>query len=186
MDERGQVTPLLALVVVAIGGLIFGMARFGATTADAARAQSAADAAALAGAAEDQDAAEAMANANGADVVSYEVDGREVEVRARVGETWAVARARRTAGGGGVSGWVGVESAGGAASRLDPAIRRGLEVAAEALHQPVPILEATGRAVAVPRSFAARLVAISSRTGLCQRTPLTDPVRFVLCRPSPG
>jgi hypothetical protein len=162
------------------------MARFGATTAHASRSQSAADAAALAGAADGRDAGEAMANLNGADVVSYEVDGRDVEVRARVGETWAVARARRTGGGGGVTGWVGTASVGGTASALHPEVRRGLEVAAEALHQPVPIVEAAGRSVAVPRSFAARLDALSARTGLCQRPPLTDPVRFVLCRPSPG
>jgi hypothetical protein len=185
-DERGQVLPLLALVVVAIGGLVFGLARFGAVTTQSARAQAAADAAALAGAAESEAAAASVADANGAGIVTYEVDGREVEVRTLVGDTWAVARARRTGGGGGVAGWVGTESSGGAASRLTGELRRALEAAAEVLHQPVPIAEATGRAVAVPRSFAARLAAVTARTGLCQQSSRTDPVRFVLCRPSVG
>jgi hypothetical protein len=186
MDERGQVMPLLALVVVAIGGLIVGVARFGVTTTHAAQAQAAADAAALAGAAESREVAEAVANANGARVVTYEVMGREVEVRTRVGDAWAVARARRTGGGRGVTGWVGAESVGGAGARLHPEVRRALEVAADALHQPVPIVESSGRSVAVPRPFAARLDALSARTGLCQQPSRTDPVRFVLCRPSQG
>lgn len=182
MDERGQVTPLLAVLVVVIGGLIFGVARFGATTAHASRAQAAADAAALAGAAEDRGAAEAVARLNGAEVVSYDADGREVLVRTRVGEVWSVARARRVGGGRGVVGWVGQESSGGIASGLHPVVRRALEVAAEALHQPVPIAGGSGRAVDVPRSFAARLASVSPRTGLCQLTPQTDPVRFVPCQ----
>jgi hypothetical protein len=188
MDERGQVTPLLALLVLAIGGLVFGLARFGALTTHAARAQAAADAAALAGTAEGREAGEALAAANGASVASYEVleGGREVQVRVTVGRSWAVARARRTAGGAGITGWVGTATSGGTASRLAPALRDALSAAAALLHQPVPLVGGGGRAVDVPRSFAARVEAVAARVGLCRRAGHSDPVRFVSCPPTPG
>lgn len=190
MDERGQVTPLLGLVVVAIGGLLFGLARFGAVTTQSARAQAAADAAALAGAAEGDEAVASLAAANGGDVVTSEVlgdGGREVEVRVRVGDTWAVARARRVGGASrGVSGWVGQASSGGVGSRLAPALQEALEEAAALLHQPVPVVGGGGRAVDVPRSFAARLGSVASRVGLCRQSGSTDPVRFVSCPSSTG
>ena len=179
-DQRGQATPLLALVVVAIGGLTLGLARFGVTTTHAARSQAAADAAALAGAAEDRSAADVVAAANGAEVLSFEVDGRDVEVRARVGDTWAVARARRVAGGT-VGGWVGRSSIGGVAGRLGDELRSALADAARLLRQPVPITAAGGRWVDVPHSFAARLAEVGTDVGLCRRSTQTDPVRFDLC-----
>jgi hypothetical protein len=181
VNERGQATPLLALVVLALGGLIFGLARFGATASHAAQAQAAADAAALAGAAEGRDAATSLAAANGGEILAYDEAGREVEVRALVGDAWAVARARRTGGGGGVTGWVGSEGAGGAGDRLAPDLRRALEAAAELLHQPVPIVRAQGREVAVPGTFAPRLAAVAERVGLCRLPSQPDPVRFAAC-----
>ena len=186
MDQRGQIVPLLALVVVAIGGLVFGLARFGAVTAQSARAQAAADAAALAGAAESREMAEAVANDNGAGVVTYDVQGSEVEVRTRVGDVWAVARARRTGGGRGVTGWVGSSTAAGDASRLHRDVRSALEAAARLLRQPVPIAGGAGRAVDVPRTFAARLATVAPRVGLCRLTHAADPVRFVPCQSSRG
>lgn len=186
MDERAQATPLLALVVLAIGGLTLGLARFGATATHAAQSQAAADAAALAGAAEDRSAAEALAAANGGTLATYGQDGNEVEVRVRVGDTWAVARARRTGGGGGFAGWVSARSSGGAAAGLNPELRDALEEAAQLLHQPVPIAGASGRTVEVPRAFAGRLAAVASQVGLCRLPGQTDPVRFVSCAVSSG
>lgn len=187
MDQRGQVVPLLAIVVVAVGGLVLGLARFGAATAQSARAQAAADAAALAGAAESEDVAVAVAAANGAEVMTYDPrSGGEVEVRTRVGEVWAVARARRTGGGGEVAGWVGSSTSAGEGARLHPAVRSALESAAALLRQPVPIVAGSGRAVDVPRTFAARLATVASRVGLCRLTPSSDPVRFVACPSSRG
>jgi hypothetical protein len=181
MDQRGQTTPLLALVVLVAGGIIFGLARFGAVTVHLARAQSAADAAALAGAAEDRRAADDLARANGGEVSTYEQDGRDVEVRVRVGDGWAVARARRTGGGGGVAGWVGSQGDGGAARALGSQLRDALAAAAELLHQPVPIVRAEGRHVTVPGTFAARLASVASSVGLCRLPSQPDPVRFALC-----
>ena len=184
-DERGQAVPLLALLVVAIGGLTLGLARFGVAATHAARAQAAADAAALAGAAEDRAAAEALARANGAEVATSAAAGGEVEVRVVAGRAWAVARARAT-GGSAVGGWVGRSASAGAATRLTPELRTALAAAADLLRQPVPIAAGSGRWVAVPRSFEARLAAVASSVGLCQQTAQTDPVRFQLCQDGPA
>lgn len=185
MDQRGQATPLVALLVLAVGGLVFGVARFGATTTSAAQAQAAADAAALGGAAGGRDEAEDLATTNGGELATYEALGAEVQVRVRVGDTWAVARARRVGGFGRLAGWVGRSSAGGVADRLAPELRVALEAAAALLHQPVPIVGGGGRAVDVPRSFAARLASVAPRVGLCRLRSQTDPVRFASCPGSP-
>lgn len=185
-NQRGQATPLLAVLVLAVGGLTLALARFGADASHSSQAQSAADAAALAAAADGRGAADALAAANGASLTSYDASGREVEVRARVGDAWAVARARRTGGGGGITGWVGTDGSGGAADALAPGLRAALDEAATLLHQPVPITLASGRAVVVPRPFVGRLAAVADRVGLCQPSPQIDPVRFVLCRDSSG
>ena len=95
--ERGSTTPLLAIVVVAVGGLCVGLGRLGADADAAARAQTAADAAALAGAAEGLGAARRLAAANGAEVVELtaSVDGDEVQIVVRVRGVEAQARAVR-------------------------------------------------------------------------------------------
>jgi hypothetical protein len=185
-DQRGQATPLLALLVLAVGGFIFGLARFGATATHIAQSQAAADAAALAAAADGgRDAAATYAEANGGEVVTYDEDGADVLVRVQVGNGWAVARARRTGGGAGLTGWVGASSSGGMGRSLPAEVRDALRAAAELLHQPVPIVGSSGTAVAVPGHFAARLDAISGRVGLCRLPSSTDPVRFAPCRVRP-
>jgi hypothetical protein len=91
-DERGQVVPLVAVVVVLVGVLCLALGRLGGSAATVTRAHTAADAAALAGAAGGEGAARSLAVANGGRVVTYrEVDG-EVEV------VVAVADARRDGG----------------------------------------------------------------------------------------
>lgn len=98
-SERGSVLPLLALLVVAVGGLCLGLGRLGGDAVEAAQARTAADAAALAGAAEGESAAREVAIANGGEVVGFAQEGPEVQVRARVGDAEAVARATRTSPG---------------------------------------------------------------------------------------
>ena len=184
MNERGQTTPLLALLVLLAGGVAVGLIHFGAVAAHLAGAQTAADASALAGAAEGEDAAAAMAVANGARIDRYEADGTDVDVRVRVADGWARARARR-AGGGGVTGWVGTQTSGGIGAALPAALRARLADAAELLHQPVPVVDGSGRWVAVPGTFAPRLAGVAARVGLCQQPSQPDPVRFALCPASP-
>lgn len=204
--ERGSVTPLVAVVVLAVGGLVVGLGRLGGLTAEAARARSAADAAALAGAAEGEAAARQLAADNGATLESFTVDGAEVQVSVRLGR--ATARARAVAEGLGSGG----EGA-GAVAGMTPELRAALAEAARILgvervpvtsgwrstarqaalyanraQNPYPVARPgtsaheRGTAVDVPRAFAARLAAVSARTGLCRPWPETDPVHFELCR----
>ena len=99
MPQRGSVLPLVALLVVAAGGLCVGLGRLGSDAVEAAQARTAADAAALAGAAEGEGLARDVAEDNGAVLVSFVREGLDVEVRARVGDAVADARATRTGGG---------------------------------------------------------------------------------------
>ena len=93
MSERGSFLPLVALglaLLVVAGLLLTGFAR---ATAERARAQTAADAAALAGVVEGQEAAAELAKTNGGELVEFRRDGSEVVVRVRVGGSAASARA---------------------------------------------------------------------------------------------
>jgi hypothetical protein len=203
-SERGSVTPLVAVVMVLVGVLCLGLGRLGGDANARARAQTAADAAALAGAADGEDEARALARANGAEVLVVDTDGPEVQVKVRVGdvEAWARATGRAFGGRRGPPGVAG----------LVPELRAALEQAEALLHAEVPITSGwrsfgdqerlwrrrganpypvappgtssheRGRAVDVPRSFVARLRAVAGRVGLCQPFPATDPVHFELCR----
>jgi hypothetical protein len=93
VDERGQATPLLAIVVVLVGLMAMALGRLGHSATDAARARTAADAAALAGAADGERAARDLAEANGARMVRFVKAGDEVEVTVRYDDAEAVARA---------------------------------------------------------------------------------------------
>lgn len=193
------------MVVLAVGGLVLGLGRLGGLTAEAARARSAADAAALAGAAEGEDAARRLASDNGASLESYSVEGAEVQVEVRLGRARARARAVAEGSGGGA----GVGTLAGMSPELQAALAEAARIlgvervpitsgwrstAAQAAlyanraRNPYPVARPgtsaheRGTAVDVPRAFAARLAAVSSRTGLCQPWPETDPVHFELCR----
>jgi hypothetical protein len=93
--DGGQVTPVLALVVlVVVVGLVL-LGRTAAVAHDRARARSAADAGALAGAAEGRHAAAATVAVNGGRLERFDERGTTVEVTVRVGEAEASARAER-------------------------------------------------------------------------------------------
>jgi len=89
--------PLLAVALVVAGVLAVGITRTAAVAADRAHAQTAADAAALAGAAEGRAAARDLAERNGARLVTYRQNGSEVEVVVQLGVATARARAARIA-----------------------------------------------------------------------------------------
>src|SRR5438552_16474787 len=95
MDERGQVTPLVALAVLAAAGACIGLGRLGGAAVAQARAETAADAAALAGAAGGRDPADWAARVNGGHLVGFEQAGRDTRVKVAVGPASATARARR-------------------------------------------------------------------------------------------
>ncbi len=91
--DRGQATPLLAMVVLVAAILALGVARMGARLVDRAAARTAADATALAGAADDRAAAEDLARANGAELVAFTRLGDDVLVTVRRSGETAQARA---------------------------------------------------------------------------------------------
>lgn len=95
--DAGQALPLLAGALALVVVLLLGLVALGNLADDRARAQTAADAAALAGAAEGRAAAAEVAGANDGRLESYATSGAEVEVVVRVGDATATARAR--------SGW---------------------------------------------------------------------------------
>ena len=206
--ERGSAVPLIALVVVLVGGVVMGLGRIGVAGAARAAARTAADAAALAGAADGRAAAEALAQANGAELVSFEGIGLDTRVTVRLGPAEAVGRARRV--GGGATG--GAATGGGAgAGGLAPAMLAALDRAGQLLGQKVPItsgyrspeaqaalyanrrsnpypvappgssMHERGLAVDVPLGFVPRLAGVAAQVGLC-RPHADDPVHFEVCR----
>lgn len=95
-SDRGQVTPLWAVVLVLAGLLLVPTGLLVRATVERAEARSAADAAALAGALEGEESARAIAADNGAELVEYDERGDLVEVTVVVGDRRATARAQRT------------------------------------------------------------------------------------------
>lgn len=202
----GSVLPLVALVLVVAAGLVVAVGRVGGDVVVAARARAAADAAALAGALEGEGAARRLAGANGGRLVSYEVEGSDVQVAVDVGGVAAQARARRT-------GALSAGDVGGASSAgLTEAMRAAIAAAEAALGRSLPITSGwrsstaqqalwdrrasnpfpvarpgssaheRGTAIDVPRSMVPALVAIRPSVGLCQPLPVSDPIHFELCR----
>ena len=206
MDERGSMAPLLAVLVVAVGGLCLGLGRLGADAVRSAQARTAADAAALAGAAEDETAARTLAMANGGRLGGIEVDGEATQVWVELAGHRAVARAVAVGRGAPATSTI---------RGLVPELRRALERAAELLGRPVPVtsgyrstaeqqrlwerrhtnpypvarpgssMHERGRAIDVPRSFAPVLADVAARVGLGRPWPSTDPVHFELCSRGP-
>lgn len=93
--DAGQVVPLMAGLLALAAVVLVGLVALGNVVAQRAHAQTAADAAALAGAADGRRAAITTAAANDGDLESFVVKGAEVEVRVRVGDVRATSRARR-------------------------------------------------------------------------------------------
>lgn len=138
--EGGQVLPLVVLIVVCAGLGIAYLGRVGAVAAERARARTAADASALAGAAEGERAARDVAARNGALVIRYRIEGRDVALRVAVGRAEASARARREPDGigasvDGVHGRARARVSAGMAPAMDAALAR----AAQLLGRAVPI-----------------------------------------------
>jgi hypothetical protein len=172
--ESGQVLPLVALLVVALGGAAVFTVRLGSLAAERARASAAADAAALAGAVEGHEAAERLARANGGRLVAYRETGGDTEVRVGVGRAAATARAT-----------------GGrqlAAGRGAPALDAVLARAAQLLGRQVPVARVLddGLTVDVASGASEAVQRIAAEAGLC-RPPDTPAGRFRVCGPhAPG
>lgn len=92
-DTGGQATPLVAVVLLFAGMVLVGLAHLGHLALDAARADTAADAAALAGVVHGPGAAARLARADGAVLVAFERLDDDVTVTVRVGSATSTARA---------------------------------------------------------------------------------------------
>ncbi len=92
-DSGQAAIVLLAVVAVLMVTMSIAVATMGRTTIDRTRAQTAADAAALAGLEGGASASSQLAALHGATVVSWTDVGDEVTVTVRVGDTTATARA---------------------------------------------------------------------------------------------
>lgn len=92
--QRGQVVPILAVVLVVAGLVAAGLVSLAAADARRARSQAAADAVALAGAADGRAAAEEVAAANRGRIVRYRVIDLDVVVTVERRGVTATARAR--------------------------------------------------------------------------------------------
>jgi len=206
-DERGSILPFVALAMVLAGVSIVLLARVGGAATARAGARNAADAAALAGAAEGRAAAVALAEANGAELLSYEDVGFDTLVRVRLGPAEATGRARRSGdrGGGGTGGT-------GSTKGLAPTMRAALARAEQLLGRPVPItsgfrsteeqaalyanraanpypvaapgssMHEKGLAIDVPADFVPTLLAVAAKAGLCHPYPVDDPIHFEVCQ----
>lgn len=93
--DGGQALPLLAGVLALVATVLIGLVALGSALGERARAQTAADAAALAGAARGRPAATAMAHENRGELESFTARDGQVEVTVRVGDARATARASR-------------------------------------------------------------------------------------------
>jgi len=172
LSQRGQVAPLIAVVLVAAGFLCVVVARFGVAAMARADARTAADGAALAGAADGRSAADRIAAADGGTIVKYDASGRDVELRVRVRDAAATARARREDG--------SAKPPGAA-----PALRAVLARVAQLLGSEVPVtaVRDRGLAVDVAREAVDRVRAVAGDAGLCQPWPSARPTYFEVCPP---
>ena len=171
-SERGQVAPLVAVMVVAAGFCCVVVVRFGLAATSRATARTSADAVALAGAADGEGSARAIAAANRSWISRYEASGRDVTVRVGFDDAAATAKARNE----------GIDGRG-----LSSAMRAALARAAQLLGQEVKVVgvHERGLAVDVDGGQAARLRPVAAQAGLCQ----PDSARFAyfeVCPPPPG
>ncbi len=94
-NERGAALPLVALALALMLSSVWIIAGVAERAVDRAQAQSAADAAALAGVADGEGAARRVAGSNDATLVSFAQEGNEVVVTVVHDGVRAIARAER-------------------------------------------------------------------------------------------
>lgn len=179
-DERGQILPLVAGLVVVCGIAAVGLGRLGERALDRARAQSAADASALAGAVGGEAEGRRAAEDNGATVVSYRNDGPMVGVEVALGTARARASARAVSGGGRGGG-----GGGGDPPAVAPGLGAVLARAADLLGRPVPVTRVLdqGLQVEVPPDAVPRLLTMTEEAGICRPDPSAAPALFGICPP---
>lgn len=94
-SERGQATPLIAIVLLVAALALVPVGLVAKATIERAEARTAADAAALAGALHGERSARELAEANGGRLTEFAEHGEEIEVTVELGGRRATARAVR-------------------------------------------------------------------------------------------
>jgi len=193
------------LVVVVVGALsalvVAGLSVVGNDALYATRAQTVADAGALAGSVGGRDAAELVVREGGGVVLSARSLAYDFDVVVRVGQATAGARARRE------PPTVGVGDRSGLAPAMLAALSRAEELGAGAIpivsgyrsrerqeslwamraNNPYPVARPgtsrheLGLAVDIPLSVVGALVRVAEQAGLCHPLPERDPVHFIVC-----
>ncbi len=95
-SEHGGVTVLLGATLLIVAYLVLQVTKLSVAAADRARAQTAADAAALSGVFDGEEAAADLARRNGATLISFTDEGQRVLVRVGFRDAVATARAERS------------------------------------------------------------------------------------------
>ena len=95
-NERGAVTVVVGAAIVIVAYLVLPETKLSVAAADRARAQTAADAAALGGVVDGEEAAADLALSNGATLLSFVDDGDQVQVQVGFHGAVATARAERS------------------------------------------------------------------------------------------
>jgi hypothetical protein len=203
------VVPLLLVVLALAAASALLVARVAVAAGERARAQVAADAAALAGVRAGPGAAVQVADANDARIVAFEPSPGRVAVAVRHERARAAAVAE--------AAWVpgAAVSREGARAGLAPAMLAALDRADQLLGRSVPVvsgyrsraeqeelwnrrhlnpypvalpgtsLHEVGLAIDVPLSEVPALLGVAAAAGLCQPLPQGDPVHFEPCPPTP-
>lgn len=180
VGERGQVLPLVAVLVVMAGVACLLLGRMGGAAVARAQAVTAADAAALAGAAAGREAARGAALDNGARLTAYRERGLDTEADVELGGARATARARRNGGTGRPRPGVAPGLA-AALARAEQLVGRPISSAPPAPGDPGGARHRSGLAVDVPSGLADRLAPVAAQAGLCRPYAVDHPVHFELC-----
>lgn len=180
MEERGQVLPLVAVLVVAAGVVCLVVGRLGGAAVARAQAVTAADAAALAGAAEGRQAARLAAEANGARLDRFQQRGPDARAEVAFGMARATAAARRRAGGGGPAGGL-APALRAALARLEQLVGRRVAIVPAGSGDLAAGRHRAGMAFDVAAWMLPSVTPAAAGAGLCQPHPDTHPVHFELC-----
>lgn len=174
--QRGQVVPLLAVVLVLAAGAALVVVEVSVAAVERGRARTAADAAALAAALVEPAAAEGAAadaaTRNGGHLVEVTATGTSASATVRVGRatvTSTAASSPPSTGDGGAS----------------PALAAALDRAEDLLGHPIEPVHASPAGVTVDVDTGAELADMAASTGLCPRSEQVDPVDFEACPPTP-
>ena len=95
-NERGAVTVVVGAAIVIVAYLVLQETKLSVAAADRARAQTAADAAALGGVVDGEETAADLARSNGATLLTFVDDGDQVQVQVGFNGAVATARAERS------------------------------------------------------------------------------------------